>query len=584
MMVVISMDETIGVKGGKNDRRRSMIISRENKKKLEEYEEQRELQELEQKVRKQQIYTLIKTLPIVVGGEVIKTFKDTAEGKRPDKEIEESKWRIKEYNGDVSSISAQEENQRQVERRRKVIVTPTGEKMVVYIEVPLTHVDEKPHTNAPQEAQPLPEVKEPTIGVNPPTGPIGVATKPVPVAETKPPVQKGGIVLPTIKKGVPTSPEEDTEFIDVESFVDHELPNIDFSELSPEALEKLDKLKARKIIDEYERQLKDIRYDLRNVIYEYNVLVDSGERMVVSKDAEIILDRLSDIITKVEELKKKIRIEDLDKYDDNYIYFLIEGYLQEFKDKKLVDEIKDSPLYVLIANKLDELEKKRDSYSSEVEDKKEELEVKEKDFEQLKDKYYSIEQLNDQLLEFQYEQDRLLREIQDRVRNATTETERVTEEFQGLTRQSRNLLRMLSFHMFLPGPRFAKGLAAGAAAYLYFMNNVIRPNTVTRRYRVITVKDYSRDIEDSIHSLDDAMRLLGKTSDQIDKMISEIQVRYHDYFGVVKECDELLQNLKKVKSEVEEKEYEMKRLKKQQELELEKNNAKVKTIGEYPVN
>jgi hypothetical protein len=58
------MDETIGVKGGHNDQRRTMIITRENKKKLEEYEEQREIEELEKKVKKQQIYTLVKTLPI----------------------------------------------------------------------------------------------------------------------------------------------------------------------------------------------------------------------------------------------------------------------------------------------------------------------------------------------------------------------------------------------------------------------------------------------------------------------------------------------------------------------------------------
>ena len=35
------MDETIGVKGGHNDRRRSIVIAKNKKKKLEEYEEER---------------------------------------------------------------------------------------------------------------------------------------------------------------------------------------------------------------------------------------------------------------------------------------------------------------------------------------------------------------------------------------------------------------------------------------------------------------------------------------------------------------------------------------------------------------
>ena len=45
-----------------------------------------------------------------------------------------------------------------------------------------------------------------------------------------------------------------------------------------------------------------------------------------------------------------------------------------------------------------------------------------------------------------------------------------------------------------------------------------------------------------------------------------------------------LDDLKKIKSEVEEKEFEMKKLKKQQKLELEKNNAKLLTRGKYSVN
>ena len=48
------MDETIGVKGGHNDRRRTIVITKRNKKKLEEYEEERYIRDLEKKVKRQQ--------------------------------------------------------------------------------------------------------------------------------------------------------------------------------------------------------------------------------------------------------------------------------------------------------------------------------------------------------------------------------------------------------------------------------------------------------------------------------------------------------------------------------------------------
>ncbi len=559
------MNETIGAKGGVNDRRRQMRISREQKKKLEDFEEQREIAELEQKVRKKQFYTLIKTLPIVVGGGLVQTLYDTATGRKHDTEEENSKWRIKEYDGDVTHMTPEEFREKQ--KRKRVITTPTGEKIIVYVSDDIEDLKELPEVKEDVEILTLKDEKKEVPKTIPSTTP-----------KTSEEVKQERVKA--FEEEVLSSPET----VDLDTFIDHELSDIDFSDLSPEAKNKLDQLKSRKIVDEYEKQLKDIRYELRQVIYEYNVLVDEGEDVVLSRDAEIILDRLSDIIDKVDELKKKIKIEDLDKYDDNYIYYLIEGYLREFHNKRILSEVKDSPLYVMISEKLDELEQKRGKFTKTVEDKKDQLQDREKDFEQLKSHYYSLERLNNQLLEFQYDQNRLLKEIQEKVRNATTETERVKEEFVGMTRQSRRLLRMLSFQMFLPGPRFARGAAASAAAYLYFMNNVIRPQTRTRVYKVITVKDYHDQIQGSIDSLEDAIRVLGKTSDQIDKMMIELEDRYKDYIGVVPEFDELLANLRKVKRDMEEKEYEMNKIKKQQELELEKNDAKVKTMGEYPVN
>ena len=573
--MVIPMNETIGEKGGKNDRRRTMIIKKEQKKKLEAYEEEREIAELEKRVKKKQFYTLIKTLPIVIGGGTIQTLYDVSVGKRrEDKEEENSRWRIKEYDADISPVSIGEE---QAEKRRKIITTPTGEKIVIYVTTP---VEEKVSTNPSNLKQDEESRTKDTVSYEKPKT-SGVSSNPSTNGSLKEEKSKSSTSNPS--GGKPSVGIGDQQ-IDVEAFIDQEISSLDFDSLSPDAKAKLEKLKSHKIVEEYERQLKDIRFELRRIIYEYNVLVDENDEVVLSHDAEIILDRLSGIIDRIEELKRKIRIEDLDKYDDNYIYYLIEGYLKDFHDGKVISEIQDSPLYVMLSEKLDELDAKRGKFQKSVEDKKDALEVKEDEFDRLKDRYYSIDRLNNQLLEFQAQQDFFLKEIQEKVRNATTETERVTEEFQGLNMQSRRLLRMLSFQMFLPGPRFARGLAASAAAYLYFMNNVIHPNTVTRRYRVITVKDYHNDIQNSIDALDDAMSLLGKTSKQIDKMISELEERYHDYLGKVSECDELLRNLRKVKSEVEEKEYEMERLKKQQELELEKNDAKVKTIGEYPVN
>ena len=150
-----------------------------------------------------------------------------------------------------------------------------------------------------------------------------------------------------------------------------------------------------------------------------------------------------------------------------------------------------------------------------------------------------------------------------------------------MSKQSRLLINLLSLQLFLPGPRSAKKMAAGTAAYLYFLNNVLKPKKIAKKYKVIRVKDYHEEIEDSLASINDASDLLYKTSSQVDMMIDKLSKEFKDYLGVIPEADELLYNLNKIKSELNEKEYEMDKLKKEQKKVLEDNNVKVLTRGDY---
>ena len=122
------MDETIGAKGGKNDRRRSLIIKKNRKKKLIEDRKENEIKELERKVRKQQRYTLIKALPIAIGGEIVRTIHDVAQGKgKKDLEEENSSWRIKEYDADITAKTPFEAEVEKV--RKKIITMPNGQQV-----------------------------------------------------------------------------------------------------------------------------------------------------------------------------------------------------------------------------------------------------------------------------------------------------------------------------------------------------------------------------------------------------------------------------------------------------------------------
>lgn len=511
------MDETIGVKGGHNDYKRMFTITKKQKEKLKKYQEEKELKELEKEVKRKQIYTLIKTLPIVITGATFKELTTKKEKKK--EEIKQEKNIVFEDN----------KKENKPETKKIIIVLKDGTKQV--IEVPIT--------------QEINEIKE--------------VEKESKVKEEK----QENIILPVT--------EEKQEI----------LVSKEFQDLTEKQKEKLQKLQARKIIDVYEKELKDIRYELRNLVIDYNTLVDEHEKTIQSREEEKLLDRLNYIIKRIEELKEKIRIEDLDKYDDNYIYTLIEEYLNDFKDKKLIKEIKDSQLYILISDKLDEFDRKKDKFKDQVKEKKDELEEKEEDFEVLKEKYFKIDKINKQLEDFYREQELILKEMQDKIDKSTTITEKVEVQVDAMTKQTRRLLNRLALMMFIPGPKGAKAIAAATTMYYHMMNNMINPQTTTKKYKVITVYDYSKDIENNIKKIGEVQEALSKCSKDIDKIISTIKTDFSEYIGVIKECDELLSNLEDIKSNIKEKEYEIDKMKSKQEKELERNNAKVLTKGTY---
>ena len=101
------MNETIGVKGGHNDQIRTNKIKKRKKEKAEKDEE---LEKLEEEVKKQQKYTLLHAIPLVLVAGTIKVLYDVSTGKKKvDKQEVNSQWRIKEYDTDVTTISTQEQ-------------------------------------------------------------------------------------------------------------------------------------------------------------------------------------------------------------------------------------------------------------------------------------------------------------------------------------------------------------------------------------------------------------------------------------------------------------------------------------------
>lgn len=511
------MNETIGVKGGKQDLRRQMRIKKRRKKIQKEREElDQETLDLEKQVRRLQILTFLGAVPIAAVGATVQSLVEDPEEKRR-LELEEAKKHL------LDSNAFSEEDTKQIIKSLELnyLIGRLPEKTRKKLGLEYKHLSD--------------DFDNPNYdNVN---------------------------VFENFLEGNTKDIEHKLE--------QQEQPTVD---------DQLERLKSHKIISTYEEELKEVRSELRKLSFEMGVLSDYSQDVKDSKEAEQLMDRLNTIISKVEELKKKMTPEQLSLYDDNYLYVLVENYLNDFKSGKPSPDIKDSMLYVLLAQKLEELDQKKDKLSLSLEDKKDKLQMNEHLLESMKEQYYNYDRFNTELLRFQNEQDQLLNDIRQKMANATRIEEKVEIQMKALNRQSGRLLGLMGLQMMLPGARSARGLATTAALYMNFMRNVLNPQTVTHRYKVIRVQDYSREIENSLTDLENISVFINKTSRYLRQTIKNFEETYKDYLDSIPEAKELLSNLYQVQSQIEEKEYELEQLKKEQQKNLEKNNQKVKTL------
>lgn len=563
--MVKDMNETIGEKGGRRDRKRTIIITSENKKKLKEYYKKKKklkLEKLEREVKNLQLASFLVAVPISIAGNIYDAMFHVID---ETKEEEKEKGLQKELRDKAKGLQVEELHQTE-----KLELSETS----TYIEDYQTNDRKFTDYGYPKtiegkmivslaDNKKLNSVKT-NIEI---TLPPQIAKTQVSLTENNKLGKKEDILNQTNQESKIEVLEEKQDTIPMPAAGMSFIENTVFQ-----------KAQDKTLVVKYEEKFKDIREELKELIYEYNVLAQETNDIYTSKEAENILHQLNMVIEKLEELKGKIKVEVADLENENYLIELVDGYIESFKNKKIVDEVKDSALYIMLADKVEELTTKTGSLNTKLEDKKEELELDEEKIETLKDAYYNYDNFNNQLISFQYEQDFMLKELEQRVQESTSITEQVEYRIQLMTKQSKRLLKMLALPMMIPGGRSAKAMATATAAYMYFMKNLMNPRLQQKKYRIISVTDYSREIENNISKVSDAINLIGKTSDKLEEMITKLEKDFKDYIDEIPECKELLSNLNKLLSELKQKEEELVKTKSKQENLLEKNNQKVKTL------
>ena len=539
------MNEAIGAKGGRRDRKRTIIITSENKKKLQEFnkkKKQMKLKKLEKEVRDIQIASFFVAMPVSIAGSALENLLNLNKENVSERETAKALQTEELHNQEKLELNeaATLIEKSQIQDTKKQYPKTIDGKVIIPSTITITKAPTTVKTNESDKN-----------------------------------------IFPEIKDSPSEETIEDKKKVEVKEVTQKEIPipSINIPRKKIGISKELEHYQEQEILKKYETKLKDIRQELKNLVYEYNVLEKETHNLYESKEAENILYQLSIIIKKVEELKRKLKTEIKGLENEPYLDYLIDNYMEEFKNKNLVDEIKDSDLYILISDKIEEAEVQTNKLSTGVNKRKDDLEIDEKKFANLKENYYDFENFNNQLISLQYEQDAILKDLEQKINDSVSITEKVTYNFRMLNKQSKRLLSLLAVPMMIPGNRSAKAMATATAAYLLFMRNLLNPRTKRQHYRIIEVTDYSKEVERGISKIEEATNLISKTSNKLETVIKNIEKNYKEYIDNVPEYKDLLSNLKQILEDFKIKEEELEKTKQQQEELLEKNNHKVRTLN-----
>lgn len=327
---------------------------------------------------------------------------------------------------------------------------------------------------------------------------------------------------------------------------------------------KYENIANKKILIEYENKLKDIKNDLRKITYEFSLLTLPKIEDENKEDVEELFSKINLVIRKISNLEDKITFNN-SYLEDNYLDYVVEKYLDEFKIGKQVTEIKDSSLYILISEKINQLEMAKETLKDRVNIEK--LKLLPEEIINMKSEYYNFNNINNELLKIQYEQDSLLRELMGNTNNITI-ADRTKEEIKYLSIESSIILKKLKKITLVPGVRSGKAIAFLSATMLLSIKKVKYQRHKNINYKVITINDYDKNLETDIDKIYSTRKLLTKTSTRLKMFITYLNNNFSQYIKYSDDAKELLDNLYAIKDIVDEKEYEIGKL------EEEKRNTR----------
>lgn len=351
------------------------------------------------------------------------------------------------------------------------------------------------------------------------------------------------------------------------------------------------------ILEQIEKNIKDDYHKINEIKYQLELLETQEQDELNKEEANELIEKLNNLIKDFEKIKKNFYSNHYDKLksigiNDTYINSLIEEYKTAIRDNNVKDlgllQIKEIEEYIEIINNISIIEQKQDKLSTNINDKKERLDITLQKMEEFENSYSSIEKVSKYIASFSKEQNDLIKNIQDKVNESsiiTKTAELQTELYLDYSKILASTLLMAATTMIPPtkaGNILKLGLMTISIANF---TNAIK--TTTKEKKVTTKTnyiDYESTIKSGLGNINNLDTLISNSIQDIKYLKKHFIKEMEEYKYAIPEYTDLLVKLDSVEKELISKKDIAKEYEEKLQNTLKKNNAKVKRLEEEYFN
>ena len=368
----------------------------------------------------------------------------------------------------------------------------------------------------------------------------------------------------------------DKEDLETKKVINNSIANINRKELLELA-----------VVNEFEVILKNHRYDLNNLIIDYNVLKKEVDNAIEVGELDKISEEIDELVRKLEIIKKEMALltssgafNDIYKLHDPYLENIIDEYKESLLYSKevldTVTNLENNKLHVSIINKINEFEKEKDKLTKKLNDTKEKYEIRDEDFIKWKVNYLNIEDINKNLDNIATLADEKLAEIEELVNKSVDITEVVEHRMMGTLEILTRTMIIMAMLRRNPMMQANVAMAGGTLATFNAIRHMINPNLGTRTRLVADITDYKDMIVNTMNDTENINQLINDSLSDVSRMKTIFEDEFKEYQYDFPEYKEIFEKIDKIEKEMFERKQNMVRISHELEYQYNKNNAKVK--------